>query len=48
MAQMPNVRPTNDIYTVLLGIACAVALGTLCFVLYRANLLFGTPFPGIK
>ncbi len=55
MAQMPGtpgVQRTrapigNDIYTLLAGIALAIVLGTVAFVIYRCVDLFGKPFPGI-
>lgn len=48
MAQLPGgprYKPVNDIYTVLAGMALAVAVGTLAFVIYQCTELLGTPFP---
>jgi hypothetical protein len=55
MAQMPGStgpspspgKADNDLYTVLVCTAFAIALGTLAFVIYRCTELFGSPFPGI-
>ena len=46
MATGPKVKPGNDVYTVLAGIALALVAGTIGFVLYRCSELLGTPFPG--
>jgi hypothetical protein len=54
MAQMPSTtgspfpqrKAENDIYTVLVCTAFAVAFGTLAFVIYRCTQLLDTPFPG--
>ena len=40
------MRPSNDIYTVLLAIGLAAVCGTIAFVIYRSTELFGTAFPG--
>lgn len=42
----PRINYPNDIYTVLASIALFISLGTVGFVIYRCNELFGTPFPG--
>jgi hypothetical protein len=54
MAQMPGTpglqrtRPSaaNDIYTLLAGMALAIVLGTVAFVIYRCVDLLDKPFPG--
>lgn len=56
MAQIPGsptpqrsrVAATNDIYTVLVGIALFTVLGTMAFAIYRCVDLLGTPFPGFQ
>jgi hypothetical protein len=53
MAQMPGSSGMqrsrqavgNDIFTVFTGIALAIVLGTIAFVIYRCVDLFGRPFP---
>lgn len=45
-SQGQRVKPGNDIYTLLVGIALALVAGTVAFVIYRCYELFGTPFPG--
>ncbi len=42
----PRTRPGNDIYTVLAAMALLAVASTIGFVIYRANELLGTPFPG--
>jgi len=42
------VRPSNDIYTVLVSIGLAIVLAAIGFVIFRCTELFDTPFPGIK
>jgi len=42
----PRIIYPNDIYTVLVSIALFISVGTVSFVIYRCNELFGTPFPG--
>lgn len=42
-----RVRPTNDVYTVLVAIALVAVIGTVAFAIYRCNELLGKPFPGI-
>lgn len=42
----PRVQPSHDIYTVLVSIALAVVAGAIGYVLYRCDVLLGTPFPG--
>ena len=54
MAQLPGppglqrTRPSagNDIYTLLAGMALAIILGTVAFVIYRCVDLLDKPFPG--
>ena len=46
-SQRPRVKPTNDIYTVLVSLAMAFVLGTSAFVVYRCIELLGTPLPGL-
>ena len=54
MAQMPGTpglqrtRPSagNDIYTLLAGMALAIVLGTVAFVIYRCVDLLDKAFPG--
>jgi hypothetical protein len=41
----PRTSPTNDIYTVLVGIGAFAVIATLAFVIYRCNELLGKPFP---
>ncbi len=43
-----RVRPSNDIYTVLVSIALAVVAATIAFVIYRSVDLLGTAFPGFE
>ncbi len=42
----PRVRPSNDIYTVMVAVALFAAIGAVAFAIYRCNELLGKPFPG--
>jgi hypothetical protein len=42
----PRISYPNDIFTVLVGVALAISVGSVSFGIYRCNELFGTPFPG--
>lgn len=41
-------QPDNDIYTVLVIIACAAAALALGFVIYKSSTLLGVPFPSFS
>jgi hypothetical protein len=46
MAKGPSVPADNDIYTILTGIALALVLGAIVFVMLRSNEILGTVAPG--
>ena len=44
--QQQRAKTAHDVFTALLILAFAFVLGTIIFVVYRSDDLFGVPFPG--
>ncbi len=45
--QVPGqkITPPNNLYTVILAVACGLAAATMCYVIYMCYVQYGTILP---